>query len=134
MNPDDTIDTSDYTASILTSGLITGSNLGTVSIANSTISNGSIQVKNTEDLLDEFIMNRVAVDHKVTAKELLKLQEVAPDYASEIKEGIADNLARDIAKKISYTKKYNKDTDVHHFIGRVWVFTDDELKAILGKR
>ena len=105
------------------------------SIGASTISASSINpVTAIEDILDQFIMNRITVDHKVTAQELLKLKEVAPDYASEIKEGIADNLTREIAKKISYTKKYNKDTDVHHFIGRVWVFTDDELKSILEKR
>ena len=63
--------------------------------------------------------------------ELLKLQEVAPDYAGEIKENIAKNLARDISKKVMFKKKHDKDADVHHFIGRVWVFTDDELKALL---
>ena len=87
-----------------------------------------------EDILDEYSMNRFAVDHKVTAAELLKLQETAPDYAGEIKENIAKNLARDISKKVTYKKKFDKDTDVHHFIGRVWVFTDDELKAILEKK
>lgn len=91
-------------------------------------------VKVTEDILDEYSMNRFAVDHKVTAAELLKLQETAPDYAGEIKENIAKNLARDISKKVTYKKKFDKDTDVHHFIGRVWVFTDDELKAILEKK
>lgn len=85
-----------------------------------------------EDPLDKYAMNRFAVDHKVTAAELLKLQEVAPDYAKEIKENIAKNLGRDIATKVSYTKKHDKDTDVHHFIGRVWVFSEEELKGILG--
>lgn len=85
-----------------------------------------------EDPLEKYAMNRFAVDHKVTAAELLKLQEVAPDYAKEIKENIAKNLGRDIATKVSYTKKHDKDTDVHHFIGRVWVFSEEELKGILG--
>ena len=85
-----------------------------------------------EDPLDKYAMNRFAVDHKVTAQELLKLQEVAPDYAKEIKENIAKNLGREIATKVSYTKKHDKDTDVHHFIGRVWVFSEEELKGILG--
>ena len=83
--------------------------------------------------MDEHSLNRIAVDHKVTAQELLKLQEVAPDYASEIKENIAKNLARDIAKKVMFKKKHDKDADVHHFIGRVWVFTDEELKALLSE-
>lgn len=85
-----------------------------------------------EDLLDKFAMNKFTIDHKVTAQELLKLQEVAPDFAKEIKENIAKNLARDISNKVSYTKKHDKDTDVHHFIGRVWVFNEEELKQIMG--
>lgn len=117
--------TADGTA--LHAPLITSSNVI------SSISAGQVSVS-PEEILDEVHMNRFAIDHKVTAAELLKLQEVAPDYASEIKENIAKNLARDITKKISYTKKHDKDTDVHHFIGRVWVFTEDELKTLLGKR
>ena len=95
----------------------------------STVTASTVTVSNQ---LDVYAMNRFAVDHKVTAAELLRLQEVAPDYAKEIKENIAKNLARDIATKISYTKKHDKDADVHHFIGRVWVFSEDELKGILG--
>lgn len=95
------------------------------------ISGGSFNTW-VEDPLDKYAMNRFAVDHKVTAQELLKLQEVAPDFAKEIKENIAKNLARDIATKVSYTKKHDKDADVHHFIGRVWVFSEEELKGILG--
>jgi hypothetical protein len=87
-----------------------------------------------DDIMEQYSMNRFAVDHKVTAAELLKLQETAPDYAGEIKENIAKNLARDISKKVTFKKKFDKDTDVHHFIGRVWVFTDEELKAILETR
>ena len=87
--------------------------------------------RDIDDIMDDYSMNRFAVDHKVTAQELLKLQEVAPDYAGEIKENIAKNLARDISKKVMFKKKHDKDADVHHFIGRVWVFTDDELKALL---
>lgn len=103
----------------------------TVSIVNS---NGNIsEIKAAgEDMIDEHAMCKFTVDHKVTAQELLKLKEVAPDYAKEIKENIAKNLARDISHKISYTKKHDKDTDVHHFIGRVWVFTEDELRHLLG--
>lgn len=90
--------------------------------------------QSVDDIMEQYSMNRFAVDHKVTAAELLKLQETAPDYAGEIKENIAKNLARDISKKVTYKKKFDKDTDVHHFIGRVWVFTDEELKAILETR
>lgn len=85
----------------------------------------------TEDLLDKYEFNKVVVDHKVQEQELMKLKEVAPDYANEIKENLAKNAARDIIKKMSFTRKHDKDTDVHHFIGRVWVFTEDELKKLI---
>jgi hypothetical protein len=108
-------------------------NAQTITVAANTGSS-NITLPSSEDALDAHAMCKFTVDHKVTAQELLKLQEVAPDYAKEIKENIAKNLARDISHKISYTKKHDKDTDVHHFIGRVWVFTEDELKHILGIR
>lgn len=85
----------------------------------------------TEDLLDKYEFNKVVVDHKVQAQELLKLKEVAPDYANEIKENLAKNAARDIIKKMSFTRKHDINSDVHHFIGRVWVFTEDELKKLI---
>ena len=88
---------------------------------------------NIEDFLDEHIMSRVTCDHKVAGHELLKLKEVAPDYANEIKENLAKNVTRDIMKKVTFTKKLDKDADVHHFIGRVWVFTEDELKNLINE-
>ena len=109
-----------------------GLSANTIAVGNGGISGGAFNTWVQEDPLDKYAMNRFAVDHKVTAQELLKLQEVAPDFAKEIKENISKNLARDIATKVSYTKKYDKDADVHHFIGRVWVFSEEELKGILG--
>lgn len=85
----------------------------------------------TEDLLDKYEFNKVVVDHKVQEQELMKLKEVAPDYANEIKENLAKNAARDIIKKMSFTRKHDINSDVHHFIGRVWVFTEDELKKLI---
>ncbi len=113
---------------ITTNSILDGTMLTTIGA--SSISN-TISIHD-EDTLDKFAMNKFTIDHKVTAQELIKLQEVAPDFAKEIKENIAKNLARDISNKVSYTKKHDKDTDVHHFIGRVWVFTEEELKQILG--
>ena len=135
MNPDN-----DLEQSILTIGMsgtgVTGISPNSWSAQNITTaagSSGTFKIKPTVDeIMDEHSLNRIAVDHKVTAAELLKLQEVAPDYASEIKENISKNLARDIAKKVMFKKKHDKDADVHHFIGRVWVFTDDELKELLN--
>jgi hypothetical protein len=84
-----------------------------------------------DEFLDEHIMNRIAIDHKVQEQELMKLKEVAPDYAAEIKENLSKNAARDIIKKMTFTKKHDKDADVHHFIGRVWVFTEDEIRNLI---
>ena len=134
MNPDD-IEQSILTVGINGTG-ITSIQPNSWSVNNTTtaaISGSSIRIKpSVDEIMDEHSLNRIAVDHKVTAQELLKLQEVAPDYASEIKENIAKNLARDIAKKVMFKKKHDKDADVHHFIGRVWVFTDEELKELLN--
>lgn len=115
---------------VITNSILDGTMLTVANTAVTSISN-AISL-NEEDVLDKFSMNKFTIDHKVTAQEFIKLQEVAPDFAKEIKENIAKNLARDISSKVSYTKKHDKDTDVHHFIGRVWVFTEDELKQILG--
>ena len=85
----------------------------------------------TEDLMERHELNLLTVEHKVTEFELMKLKDTVPTYADEIKENLSRNLAREIIKKASFTKKRDIDTDVHHFIGRVWVFTEDELKKIL---
>ena len=86
-----------------------------------------------EEFLEQHIMNRVTIDHKVAEHELMKLKEHAPDYANEIKENLAKNATRDIMKKLTFTKKHDKDADVHHFIGRAWVFTEDELKTLINE-
>jgi len=114
----------------------------TISIANTAITNTAMSgisaastsvVKNSivDNILDKYELNRVAVDHKVTEAEIMKLKEVAPDYVNEIKEKIAREMARDIIKKTTFTKRKDEDTDVNHFIGRVWVFTEAELKAMI---
>ena len=87
----------------------------------------------TEDLMEKWIMNRVTIDHKVSEHELMRLKEVAPDYANEIKENLTKNVARDIIKKVTFTKRHDKNSDVHHFIGRVWVFTEEELKSFINE-
>jgi len=125
MNPDDVLNT------------LTVSNGGIAPLASIGVMANAVNVTNVtterdiESILDAYSMNRFVIDHKVTAQELMKLAEVAPDFAKEIKENIAKNLARDIAQKITYTKKHDVDTDVNHFIGRVWVFTDEEMKLLL---
>jgi hypothetical protein len=84
-----------------------------------------------EDLMERHELNLITVEHKVTEFELMKLKDTVPTYADEIKENLSRNLSREIIKKASFTKKKDVDADVHHFIGRVWVFTEDELKKLL---
>jgi uncharacterized protein (DUF927 family) len=103
------------------------------SITTSATSYGTITLSSTpvEDLMERHELNLLTVEHKVTEFELMKLKDTVPTYADEIKENLSRNLSREIIKKASFTKKRDVDADVHHFIGRVWVFTEDELKKLL---
>jgi len=115
--------------SVITNGG-TLSPIGTVTISNTSGATMSLG-ESDEDIMERWIMNRVTIDHKVQEQELIKLKEVAPDYANEIKENLAKNAARDMIKKITFTKKHDKDADIHHFIGRVWCFTEQEMKEFI---
>ena len=106
----------------------TGSTYGTVS--SSSLSFGGFDM---EDFLDTHSFNKITVEHKVAEFELAKLKETVPTYADEIKENLSKNLARDIIKKTTFTKKHNVDNDTHHFLGRVWVFTEDELRNLINE-
>jgi hypothetical protein len=86
-----------------------------------------------EDFLDTHSFNKITVEHKVAEFELAKLRETVPTYADEIKENLSKNLARDIIKKATFTKKHSIDSDTHHFLGRVWVFTEGELKDLINE-
>lgn len=112
---------------------ITVSSTGTG--ASATISSSSLGFGgfDMEDFLDTHTFNKITVEHKVQEQELMKLKETVPTYADEIKENLSKNLARDIIKKTTFTKKHDKDADVHHFLGRVWVFTEDELKNLINE-
>lgn len=105
---------------------------GSITISNTSGSYGSIAMGViTDDLLDKYEFNKLTVDHKVSAHELLKLKDTVPTYADEIKENLAKNASRELVKKITFTKKHDVDSDVHHFIGRVWVFTEEELRKLI---
>lgn len=124
------------TLKIVTSSGLTAISGAAASSAYTTASSNTITLGgffDIDDLLDNHSMNRFTVDHKVQEQELMKLRETVPTYADEIKENLSKNLARDIIKKATFTKKHDKDADVHHFIGRVWVFTEDELKSIINE-
>lgn len=118
-------DTGDYGV-VTSSGTISPIAVNTTTSSINIVGNATI-----EDIFDTWELNRVTVDHKVAGHEFLKLKEVAPNYADEIKENLAKTATRDIMKKMSFTKKLDKDADVHHFIGRVWVFTEEELKSFI---
>jgi hypothetical protein len=103
---------------------------GTSAVSSSSLSFGGFDM---EDFLDTHSFNKITVEHKVAEFELAKLKETVPTYADEIKENLSKNLARDIIKKTTFTKKHNVDSDTHHFLGRVWVFTEDELKNLINE-
>jgi hypothetical protein len=83
------------------------------------------------EALDTYSLNHVTVTHKVAEHELIKLKETTPDYADHIKQNLTQKATEEVGKKLTFTKKFDKDLDVHHFNGRVWVFTDEELKNLL---
>jgi hypothetical protein len=105
----------------ITIGAVSSASYGTISLSPTAV----------EDLMERHELNLLTVEHKVTEFELMKLKDTVPTYADEIKENLSRNLSREIIKKASFTKKRDVDADVHHFIGRVWVFTEDELKKLL---
>jgi hypothetical protein len=120
--------TSSVTLPVSISDMTTGS----ITISNTSGSYGTIAMGViTDDLLDKYEFNKLTVDHKVSAHELLKLKDTVPTYADEIKENLAKNASRELVKKITFTKKHDVDSDVHHFIGRVWVFTEEELRKLI---
>lgn len=84
-----------------------------------------------EEILDKFEMNQVVVEHKVAEHELMKLKTDQPDYADQIKQALGVNATTKIIEKMTFTKKKNMDTDVNHFIGRVWVFNKDEMETLI---
>lgn len=105
---------------------------GSITISNTSGSYGTIAMGViTDNLLDKYEFNKLIVDHKVAAHELLKLKDTVPTYADEIKENLARNASRELVKKMTFTKKHDMNSDVHHFIGRVWVFTEEELKKLI---
>jgi hypothetical protein len=91
----------------------------------------TISTTNANVVLDKYLMNQLVIEHKVSEFEMMKLQEVKPDYADDIKENLARNISREVIKKTSFTKKKLPDEDTHHFIGRVWVFTKEELVQLI---
>ena len=112
------------TSTGITSGITMGSTYAT--------SGPTISIRNTtEELLDRRDMNLIVVDHKVSEMEMMKLKEVQPDYADLIKENISKKATREVINKMTFTKKKLLDDDTHHFYGRVYVFTKEELIQLI---
>ena len=84
-----------------------------------------------DKVLNLYMLNQLVFDHKVSEHEFIKLKEIKPDFADNIKENIARNLSREVVKKATFTKKKLADDDTHHFIGRMWCFTTEELKQLI---
>ena len=125
-------------STIIGTGIPDGLTTGSVTISTNSNSYGTVSSSSLsfggfdmEDFLDTHSFNKITVEHKVSEFELMKLKDTVPTYADEIKENLSKNLARDIIKKTTFTKKHNVDNDTHHFLGRVWVFTEDELKNLI---
>jgi hypothetical protein len=113
------------TSTGITSGITMGSSYSTM--AGPTIS----ITTSAQELLDRREMNLIVVDHKVSEMEMMKLKEVQPDYADHIKENIAKKATREVINKMTFTKKKLLDDDTHHFYGRVYVFTKEELIQLI---
>jgi hypothetical protein len=122
------VDTQDM-ITITSSGITSG--IGSMGSMYTTATN-TINLRSTaSELLDKREMNLIVVDHKVSEMEMLKLKEVQPDYADLIKENIAKKAAKEVTNKMSFTKKKLPDEDTHHFYGRVYVFTKEELIQLI---
>ncbi len=128
-----------YDPSMDTLKVMTGNSWLPITTGSGGIGDGVITANNAiwnhqqkhEDILDKFEMNQVVVEHKVAEHELMKLKTDQPDYAEHIKQNLAKTATTQILNKMSFTKKRNMDTDVNHFIGRVWVSNKDEMETLI---
>jgi hypothetical protein len=113
------------TSTGVSSGIAIGSSYSTITGPTISITTSA------QELLDRRDMNLIVVDHKVSEMEMMKLKEVQPDYADHIKENIAKKATREVINKMTFTKKKLLDDDTHHFYGRVYVFTKEELIQLI---
>ena len=120
----------DMIATTVSSGVLT---MGSTSYTSSvTIGPSAMPFKLTShELLDRRDMNLIVVDHKVSEMEMMKLKEVQPDYADHIKLNIAKKATTEVINKMTFTKNKRIDDDTHHFYGRVYVFTKEELIQLI---
>ena len=123
-------DITTITASGVTGGITMGSTSYT-SYTNSTATSTLTITTSAQELLDRREMNLIVVDHRVSEMEMMKLKEIRPDYADIIKDNIAKKATVEVINKMTFTKKKLIDDDTHHFYGRVYVFTKEELIQLI---
>lgn len=109
---------------------ITSSGISPLSSSYTTASTITLTIS-PEELLERYEMNLMVNEHKMQEQEMVALKDKVPDYADHIKSNIAKEVAKDLVKKMTFTKKKLPDEDVHHFIGRVYVFTKEELIKLI---
>jgi hypothetical protein len=126
MNPDD--NDVNYDTLTLSAPLPT---INSAMISSSILSNSAITqvvpVDRIEEILDTYDLNQVMCEYKLAEFELMKLRDEDPNYSETIKTAIANKISSDVVKKVSFTMKKDKDTDVNYFRGRAYVFTKQEL-------
>lgn len=103
------------------------SSIGTISIDSLTMTMN----RSVDELLEDREMNLLVTEHKLQEQELLKLKDNVPDYAEHIKNNIAKEAAKELVKKMTFTKKKLPDSDTHQFLGRIYVFTKEELIELI---
>ena len=101
-------------------------NTGTIAASGSYTTNTISAQKPVDEVLDQFDMNELVVEHKVTTFELAKLKETV-DYHDIIKQNLSKKISEGIINKARFTKKQDLDSDTISFRARVWVFNKEEL-------
>lgn len=126
MNPDD--NDVNYDTLTLSTPLPT---INSAMISSSILSNSAITqvvpVDRIEEILDTYELNQIMCEYKLAEFELMKMRDEDPNYSETIKTAIANKISSDVVKKVSFTMKKDKDTDVNYFRGRAYVFTKQEL-------
>lgn len=120
--------------SVVTNGGLVPLNPNSVWVSNNTVGQqslnaaigGTITLPNPDAILDEFELNEITVEHKVTTHELEKLKETV-DYNDIIKHNLAKMMSERVIEKARFTKKHDSNTDATSFRARVWVFNKEEL-------
>lgn len=120
------------TIAVSNTGAITGTMMGSANTITTTSASTLSSIRTSaEQIIDRYALNEFVVEHRVQEFELMKLRESNVDYAEVIKDNLSKTASKDIIKKMTFTKKHEKDSDTHSFRGRCWVFTKEELNQMI---